>query len=346
MPEDGVLLPRGLHWAGALLAPLYGAGVALHRAFARKKWAPITTICVGNLTTGGTGKTPAVIYLARELVQLGRKPAILMRGYKAQGGDEALEAGDALKGLDIPIILGADRFQSALQARAQNRDVILLDDGFQHWRLARDLDIVLIDASDPFGGGMGCGGALIPQGRLRKPVSGLARAGVILLTRSDASIDTTSLRETIRNLAPNAAILTARHAPAGVRALKSSAAHWSVSKLRGARVVAACGIGNPKAFLKTLKACGAEILASRNFDDHHEYAQRDLDELSKLAESHGAGAVVVTEKDAVKLAALNLPERVELLALKIEFNIDGANELWTRVAQALARGDKRLLEKN
>lgn len=336
MPEDGVLLPRGLHWAGALLAPLYGAGVALHRAFARKKWAPIATLCVGNLTTGGTGKTPAVIYLARELVQLGRKPAILMRGYKAQGGDEALEAGDALKGLDIPIILGADRFQSALQARAQNRDVILLDDGFQHWRLARDLDIVLIDASDPFGGG-----SLIPQGRLREPVSGLSRAGVVLLTRSATTVDSSALQETLRKLAPNAAILTARHAPAGVRALNSSAAHWSVSKLRGARVVAACGIGNPKAFLKTLKACGAEILASRNFDDHHEYAQRDLDELSKLAESHGAVAVVVTEKDAVKLVALNLPERVELLALKIEFNIDGANELWTRVAQALARGDKR-----
>lgn len=336
MAEDGVLLPRGLRWAGALLAPLYGAGVALHRACARKKWAPIATLCVGNLTTGGTGKTPAVIYLARELVRRGRKPAILMRGYKAQGGDEALEAGAALQGLDIPIMLGADRFQSALKARARGCDVALLDDGFQHWKLARDLDIVLIDASNPFGGG-----ALLPSGKLREPVSGLARAGVVLMTRSNAADNSSALREAIRKFAPDAAILPACHAPVGLRALKAGATDLSVSKLRGARIVAACGIGNPTAFFKTLKECGAEILASRIFADHHAYTPRDLDELLKLAESRGGGAIVVTEKDAVKLTALRLPEQVEIWALKIEFAIDGADELWTRIEQAMKRGDKR-----
>ena len=158
--EGRPLLPWGLRWTGVLLAPVYGAGVALHRACSKKKFAPIATICVGNLTTGGTGKTPAAIYLARGLAQRGRKPAILMRGYKAQGGDEAQEASAALKAFDIPIFLGADRYQSALRARAQGCDVVVLDDGFQHWRLARDLDIVLLDSSDPFGGG-----ALIPRGR-------------------------------------------------------------------------------------------------------------------------------------------------------------------------------------
>lgn len=333
--EARPLLPRGLRWAGPLLAPVYGLGVGIHRAFSKKKFAPIATICVGNLTAGGTGKTPAVIYFARELAACGRKPAILMRGYKAQGGDEAEEAKAALRDLDVPILLGGDRYAGAIKARELGRDVVLLDDGFQHWRLARDLDVVLIDATDPFGSG-----ALIPAGRLREPAGGLARAGVVVLTRSNlvGKKERDEVVGKIKAVAPGAAVLVSRHVPSGLRSLNGNRARNSIEELRGKSVMAACGIGNPGAFRTTLEQAGARVDAFVAFDDHHEFTAGDVAGISNRA---GASVVVVTEKDAVKIEVLKLPERPAWWALGIRFQIEDEKDLWARVEAALRAGDAR-----
>lgn len=334
--EHRSLLPKGLRWLGPLLAPLYGLGVRIHRALSRPKFAPIATICVGNITTGGTGKTPAVIFLAKELAKRGRKPAVLMRGYKQQAADEAEEVKAALAGLDIPILLGADRYANALKARELGRDVALLDDGFQHWRLARDLDIVLLDASEPFGGN-----ALIPHGRLRESPKGLARAKVVICTRSEnlsAALRDKLLRN-IRRFAPTADVFFAGHAPSCFRELGGTPNPISLELLRGARVGAVCGIGNPDSFRNSLIACGAIVAGLKALPDHHAYAAEDINAMVMLARA-GKVIVVVTEKDAVKIDSM-IPSDVKIYALKVDFKIDDDANLWPHIEAALAAGDAR-----
>ena len=218
--SNAPLLPAGLRWAGSPLAHLYGLGVKIHRAASNSRFAPIPTICIGNMTVGGTGKTPATIYVARELVRRGRKPAILMRGYKAQGGDEAEEVKAALSGLNVPILLGSDRYASACRAAKDGCDVVILDDGFQHWRLKRDLDIVLVDATDPFGGD-----AVLPHGKLREPIEGIQRAGMIVVTRSDilsSAMERDELRRKLDQHSKFKPIFFSTHAPASLRRLGQS----------------------------------------------------------------------------------------------------------------------------
>lgn len=333
--ESRSLLPQGLRWAGPLLAPLYGLGVRIHRAISKKQFAPIATICVGNLTAGGTGKTPAVIYFARGLCERGRKPAILMRGYKAQGSDEGEEVKTALREWDVPILLGADRHASAIKAREMGSDVALLDDGFQHWGLARDLDIVLLDATDLLGGE-----ALIPAGRLREHSKGLGRAGVVILTRSNlvSERECANAIGKIKSIAPQASVFISRHGPAALRELNGARMQMPLEELKGKRVVAACGIGNPGAFQATLEKTGAQISEFAPFDDHHDFSQHDVGGLEVRAIG---GSVVVTEKDAVKIQKLKLSERVNWLALGIEFQVDEPKELWARIEAALRAGDER-----
>ena len=298
----------------------------------------MATICIGNLTVGGTGKTPAAIYVAKMLASLRRRPAILMRGYKAQGGDEAEEVKAALREFSIPVILGGDRFQSALAAAQQGCDVALLDDGFQHWRLARDLDIVLIDATDPFGGN-----ALLPHGSLREPLSGLQRAGAIIVTRADnlSESERTELKRTVEQFS-TAPLMFSRHNPVNVRALtaKSDGA-WTLERLKNLRVLAACGIGNPGAFQKTLAANGADVADAIAFGDHHDYTARDLVQLMDRARAANAAAICVTEKDAVKIEKLAQPDGVPILALRVELNVDAPEVLQARIESALKSGDAR-----
>lgn len=339
---SGRFLPSGLRWAGPVLAACYGYGVRIHRAVSTPRWAPIATICVGNLTVGGTGKTPAAIYVAKMLARLGRRPAILMRGYKAQGGDEAEEVKAALRELSIPVILGSDRFQSALAAAKQGCDVALLDDGFQHWRLARDLDIVLIDATDPFGGR-----ALLPHGSLREPLAGLQRAGAMIVTRADnlSESERTELRKTLEQYS-SAPLIFSRHEPASVRALTAKLdGSWALEKLKNLRVLAACGIGNPGAFRKTLVACGADVADVIAFGDHHDYTERDLIQLMDRARAANAAAVCVTEKDAVKIEKISQPDGVPILALRVELSVDSPDILQARIEPALKSGDARRLQK-
>ena len=332
------LLPSGLRWAGPLLAPVYELGLRLHRALITPQKAPITTICVGNLTVGGTGKTPAVKYLARGLAAKGHKPAVLMRGYKGQSQDEAQEVTQALAELHIPVLLGADRLAGARSAQAQGCDVALLDDGFQHWRLARDLDIVLVDATNPFGGGH-----LVPWGRLRERPEALARAGAVVITRAYAvpAGELAKVEAQVRQLAPRAVLAKARHKPVQLRECLSGKV-IELEKLKGCRVAGVCGVGNPYAFWRTLTDLGAEIMDFTTYPDHCEYDAAELDSvLIPRAQAKSAAAIVVTEKDASKLRPLLAGVRFPVWSLEVRFEVFAGEEaLWQIIQNAKCKMQK------
>lgn len=258
----------------------------------------VPVISVGNLTLGGTGKTPLVKWLARHLRQRDLRVAILSRGYGAADGaknDEALELEQSLP--DVPHLQSPDRVSIAQTAVGElESQVLLLDDGFQHRRLARDLNIVLLDATQPFGYDH-----VFPRGTLREPAAGLSRADVVCLSR--ANLVESPERETIRQraakLAPQAIWCEVAHAPSQL--LNSNSETAPLDTLTGKRVLGFCGIGNPAAFRSTLELAGAEVAAWREFPDHHSYTADDVAELAALAKQGDAELVVGTHKDLVKL---------------------------------------------
>lgn len=321
-----------LRWSGPALAAAYGVGVRLHRACSSPQLSPLPAICVGNITTGGTGKTPASAYVARGLVGRGRKPAVLMRGYKDQGRDEAAELNAALADLSLPspVIVNSDRLAGARLAKEKGCDCVVLDDGFQHWRLKRDLDIVLIDATDPFSQHR-----LLPYGKLREHPRGLARAGALIVTRSDcvSAENLAKLKTELAAYAPRAIVALARHAPNGARALNGVAA----PPIKGLKISAACGIGNPDAFRQTLASLGATVADFVAFPDHHHFTQHDIDALVAQAKSANVAALVVTEKDSAKLSALKLPADIPVVALSVKFEVtEGEAALWKCIDASLA----------
>lgn len=266
------------------------------RATAHKVDAAV--VCVGNLTLGGTGKTPVVEWLAGWFRSQSVRVSIVSRGYGVEQGsrnDEALELEQKLP--DVPHLQHADRVEGARTAIEEfESQVVLLDDGFQHRRLARDLDIVLLDALEPFGYGH-----VFPRGLLREPLGGLRRAGVVVLSRADLvdEAERRRIHDIVRSYNPQAAWCEVRHAPRNL--LNSRGEHRPLDDLRGTRVVGFCGLGNPAGFRRTLAALGCEVAAFEEFPDHHAYERSDLDRLAALAEQHQAKALVCTHKDLVKL---------------------------------------------
>lgn len=294
----------------------------------------VPVISVGNLTLGGTGKTPLVAWLAGRLRQDGIRVAIVSRGYKAAAGtrnDEALELAERLP--DVPHVQNRDRVAAARVAIEQfQSQAIVLDDGFQHRRLARDLDIVLLDACEPFGWGH-----LLPRGYLREPPSGLARADVVVLTRADAV--TAARRDEIRReaarYAPRALWLETRHAPQIWRAAGGQS--LALGELAGRRVAAVAGIGNPAGFRHTLATAGIEVVAFREFPDHHAYDRADIEELAAWADALDIAAVVCTHKDLVKLKIDRLGRR-QLWALLVGLDIlAGSEALESRLTAVMRR---------
>ena len=279
----------------------------------------VPVISVGNITTGGTGKTPVVCLLARYLRGKAVRVALVSRGYGRGDADQNDEAEELYQRLpDVPHIQDPDRVAAArIAVEELESECVLMDDGFQHRRLGRDLDLVVVDATCPFGFGH-----VLPRGLLREPRSGLRRASVVLISRSD-QIDAKSLGVIESEIAkhnPHVPILRSIHAPTAL--LDDHGATTSIESLRGARVLAFCGIGNPEAFQKTMEQAGATVVDLKVFADHAEYSRERIEELAEWARNaEGIEHVLCTHKDLVKVRRDRiggLPLRAVLVELKIE----------------------------
>ena len=283
----------------------------------------VPVISIGNLTLGGTGKTPMVEWVARWYRERGLRVAILSRGYGQESGanDEARVLDENLP--DVPHLQDPDRLRLAeIAVEELESELLILDDGFQHRRLHRDLDIVLIDALDPFGQGR-----IFPRGLLREPVGSLRRADVVVLSRADL-VDherAAAIRAKAQGSRPALRWVETRHAAIGL--LDASGTVEGLEGLAGKRVAAFCGIGNPEGFRRTLEPIVAGSFDFRIFPDHHAYDSADVADLGQWARSLGIELVLTTQKDFVKLRADTIGG-VPLRALKIGLEIlDGVDVL-------------------
>jgi len=266
-----------------------------------------SVVSIGAITVGGSGKTPFTTYLSAALKERGYSPAILTRGYRRRSPARDLvfppgakvpaaftgdEAQIFLRHAVAPIGIGANRYETAQILRFQfpSADVLLLDDGFQHARLNRDLDIVIIDGLDPFGGE-----ELVPLGRLREPLSALDRAHVFIVTRAENPLRFEAVSARLREFNPNAPIFRTRLVARHWRNYKTGA----LQTLPTRRVAAFCGLGNPQSFWTTLESLGLEVVFRWAFDDHHSYKARELYRIAHQARAHGAEILVTTEKDRI-----------------------------------------------
>lgn len=311
-------LIRALLWP---LSLLYIAGLKaylwLYKSGKRRQTRlAVPVISVGNLTFGGTGKTPAVITLCKMLQKSGQRPVVLSRGHGGTSkhgtvvtngndilcsgrrcGDEPMLLARTLHG--VPVITGKDRRQTGRQASELfDPTVLVLDDGMQYWQLARDLDIAIMNASKPFGSGF-----VMPAGDLREPVTGLSRAGVILVNGlSELDNDKQSaLREQVNKLAPEASIFACRRYAIGFTDAQYGE-KLDVDWIRGKKVLAFCGIGDPHSFEAMLTDLGADIAAFVVFRDHVDYQAADMETVAAEKEKSGAEIVVTTAKDISKMS--------------------------------------------
>ncbi len=319
---------RAIFWA--IRIP-YGIGVRLRNALFDWGWkkiekVEIPVICVGNLTLGGTGKTPCVEWLGRLLLEQGYHCVILSRGYGNESGrnDEAIVLEENLP--EVPHLQGKDRVALAKTAIEELEcEVLILDDGFQHRRLHRDLDIVLLDSFDPWGKNR-----LFPHGFLREPKKEIRRADIVIITRSEGlnSIDKEKIESEIRRYNTKCTIAYARHQPIQFFNLKDQK---NINEIKGKSVAGFCGIGNPNAFEKTLRDLEANIIAWKNYPDHHNYTKKDVEELKDWAKSTGCELIVTTQKDWVKLRIDDLG-LVPLFALRVGFEIiDNKEEIENKI---------------
>lgn len=299
----------------ALMSLVYGLGVRLDRLISgmkKKRYLPGFVLSVGNLTTGGTGKTPAVRMLARWAMKQGYRPAIISRGYggnydsrifvvsdgreiKAgpdRTGDEPYLLARVLKG--VPVVVSRDRFSAGMEAYSRFRtNFFILDDGFQHVRLKRDMDIVLMDKASPFGNGH-----LLPWGPLREPVKNVKRAHAVIYTRSDNSRPKEMLNGALNSIEQ----FSGNHIPERL-VLPFEQRESAPGDLKGRKITAFAGIAKPSSFRETLLKLGAEILSFRMFRDHHCFNLSEIEEIKREKERLGADYIITTEKDWVRLGA-------------------------------------------
>ncbi len=326
----------------SLLASIYGKFAdARNRLYERGVFEThdlgARAISIGNITTGGTGKTPLVTHVAGILATRGEKVCILTRGYGrensnrrilvsdgdnvlanvGEAGDEPFELANKLLGKAI-VIADGDRVAAAEWAKRRfGVMAFVLDDGFQHRKARRDVDIVCIDATNPFGDGK-----MLPAGRLREPLHNLKRADAIVITRANLSENIADLRFEISNLAPHTPIFEAENTISNIIAIEGYPAkpQRTQSIEIKERVFAFCGIGNPTNFTNSLVAENIDVASSSDFPDHHHYKQEDIARVEQLAKQSGAKALVTTAKDAVKLS--NLKFEIPLYVVEIEMKLD------------------------
>lgn len=321
--------PLALAEAGYALATRL-RNAAFDRGLARIQRLPCRVICVGNLTLGGTGKTPTVLWLAELLLAAGRRVAVISRGYGGAGGVRVVSDGRSLLAgwqaagdepvllasrlAGVPVVVGADRVAAGRLALEEfGSELLLLDDGFQHRRLHRDGDLVLLDAADPFGGGR-----LFPRGRLREDPRALRRAHAVLVTRAESG-PAEPIRERLRRIAPALPVAWGVHRPAGLVDCRSGELS-EAGRLRGLRLVALAGIARPESFRQSLERAGLPPAGFLAYPDHHPYGPADLAEVARMARGCRAEGLVTTEKDAVRLAG-RIPEGLPAYALRIRLEI-------------------------
>jgi len=279
----------------------------------------IPVISVGNITLGGTGKTPFTIFLADYFRDTGRKSVILTRGY---GDDEHIMLKDTLP--EVPVVVGRDRVKNALSVSNEETDIVILDDGYQHRRLARDLNILLLDCPRPFGNGFLC-----PRGVLREPVSSLMRADMIVLTKSDRvePEEREDIIRKIKGLRPGIPVVVSRHSPVFVTDV--TGAMYSVEHISGRKVSLVSGIADPGYFAYTVKKAGGIVMDEFAFRDHYRYMQQDIDRIFAKCFSARVDMILMTEKDYVKVRNLDLSrieEKLYIFHVRMEI-IEGKERL-------------------
>ena len=344
--EEKGLLPLLVLGVLSILEIVYLVLFKLQRSLIRKNRLPVPVISIGNLVAGGTGKTPTVAWLAAFLKQKGFTPAVLTRGYRSSApkegllfthsdlekltpeltGDEPYLLAGLLPGTVIAV--GRDRYRSGLNALARHPeiDVFIMDDGFQYLKLARDLDILLLDAAAPFGNGH-----LIPRGTLREPLSGLKRADLVLLTRTAKieAIDIAKLKEYLQKYHSDVPVGTVKEEhsaliPLGFWRQEVSPIPTS-NYLQGRKVAAITGIGSPQQFLASLESLGAEVGYFKSYPDHYQWEEREIENLIITLKDWGFEDLIVTGKDGVKLAAYLekfIKARLNCLMLSLEYRVD------------------------
>ena len=319
---------------------LYRSGVF------RQKRLTAKVISVGNITVGGTGKTPLVMYIAERLKENGKNVAILTRGYKRKKkemvdlllraqkrvswedvGDEPYLMMQNLS--DIPIIVSKHRVVSGLHAIEKYRaDFLILDDGFQHLKLHRDLDIVVIDSTNPFGNGK-----LLPAGRLREPLSSLKRADLFVLTKTDQASDLDELIRTLQKYNPQAPLVESIYRIRSIDQL-SDGVSVNLKEVEHKRALVFSGIGNPSSFENSLNQLKIQILKHHRFSDHFAYHQKDILSLIEEAKSLKADFIITTEKDSVRIPLINHLE-IQLYVLKIDLKITKGEEILLRKIEGI-----------
>lgn len=331
--RDPALLARTLRASTALLEPIYASTLRLLNTFysaglLRSRGLPCPTISVGNITTGGTGKTPVVEWLATALAARGQKPAVLLRGYRVGGSMSSDEAELLQAHLPrIPVAASPSRVDAAAAVLREHADVtcFLLDDGFQHRKVRRDFDLVLVNAAEPFGFGH-----VLPRGLLREPLAGLRRASAVLLTRTDlvSPGELETVERTIR-VHTRVPIYRSVHTVSGMEALARP-------------FFAFAGIGDPDSFGRQL-AAHPTFKGYHWFADHHAYSERDVEAVAAEGKARGAEVLVTTEKDWTKVGPLanHSPLPIRRLGVTITFPTGDDTPLLSQLLPTLPGGHRR-----
>ncbi len=306
-----------------ILSVVYGPIVRILVFFCRKNLRRINckVISVGNITLGGTGKTSLVELTARFLKERGHKVAILSRGYSRTKAPDSI--GDEphmlqMKLKDIPIIVDPDRIRGAQRAiKGHGVDTVILDDGFQQWRINKDLEIVVIDSLNPFGNGY-----ILPRGILREPFVSLKRADMFLLSKTNLDGNTQQIKALLNKFNPQAQIIESVHRPLGFYDIEKPEELLAADILKGETAALFSGIGDPGSFEKLITGLGIKTGLAFRFPDHHNYSKIDLDKIVKDSKERNINTIITTEKDAARLCAQRRAHSAgRILFLRIELAI-------------------------
>lgn len=345
--------PSPLAWPLSALALGYRGLLGVreqlyHWRLFRSRQLPCPVISIGNMTVGGTGKTPAVEFAVRTLKGWGISPGIVSRGYgrhtrgslivadpngikvePLQAGDEPYLLARRLPG--TAVVVGENRYEAArLCVERFDVQALVLDDAFQHRTLKKDLEIVLVSGHWPWGNGH-----LFPRGSLREPLRALARAHLVVVTDPRDGRELSTIRKTVNGQNPNCTVVAAQYEPVECSDIRSGA-RVDLVALRGTRVYGFAGIARPENFVRTLEQLGVSLAGFTEFPDHHWYHAQELEALAREATAKGAAALVTTEKDAVRCLGLALPDTA-LWILAVRLALSSGQAHWDGALEPLVR---------